>query len=372
MQRGGTVVSDQAWRRWGVVLAVVVVLCSVPIVINVWPARAAAIDPDTLRQRIAASAGRSYQGFAQSAGLLPLPSLPNLEQVTDLVSTTNEMRVWYAGPDRWRVDVVDGAGERDVYQTPGAQYVWDSGDTTLTEIVGEQPVRLPRAADLTPPELVRRVLDIAQGDRLQPLPGRRVAGIGAAGLRIVPATADTTVDHVDIWADPGSGLPVQAEVTAKGGQRPVFRTRFLELELVTPDAGVVTPPAHHAGMNHRTTAALDVLGEINRRRPAVLPGDLAGSPRRDAIAGLSAAGVYGTGLAQYVVVALPGRFGREAYDRIETFGADIDVPSGAAAMIGTGLLTVLVVRADRTYLVAGLVQPDLMKRVAVDLSGAVS
>jgi hypothetical protein len=369
MRLGGTVVSDQAWRRWGVVLAVVAVLCSVPIVINVWPARAAAVDPDTLRQRIVASASRPYQGFAQSAGLLPLPSLPNLEQVTDLVSTTNEMRVWYAAADRWRVDVVDGAGERDVYQTPGVQYVWDSGDTTLTEIHGEQPVRLPRASDLTPPELVRRVLDIARGDRLEPLAGRRVAGINAAGLRIVPATADTTVDHVDIWAHPDTGLPVQAEVTAKGGQRPVFRTRFLELEFATPDTGVLTPPAHHAGMTHRTTEALDVLGEINRRRPAFLPGELAGSPRRDAISGLTVAGVYGTGLAQYVVVALPGRFGREAYDRIETFGTTVDVPSGDAAMIGTGLLTVLVVRADRTYLVAGLVQPDLMKRVAVDLSG---
>jgi hypothetical protein len=30
------------------------------------------------------------------------------------------------------------------------------------------------------------------------------------------------------------------------------------------------------------------------------------------------------------------------------------------------------VRADRTYLVAGLVQPALMRRVAADLSGAVA
>jgi hypothetical protein len=367
----GTVVSRQAWRRWGVVLAVLAVLCSVPIVLNVWPARAAALDPQTLRQRML-TADRPYQGFAQSAGLLPLPSLPNLEQVTDLVSTTNDMRVWYAARDRWRVDILDGATERDTYRTPEASYVWDSGDTTLTEIFGEQPIRLPTAADLTPPELVRRILSLAREDRVEPLAGRRVAGVAAAGLRIVPATADTTVDHVDVWADPDSGLPVQAEVTAKGGQRPVFRTRFLELRLTTPDAAVVTPPAHHPGMQHRTTDAADVLGLINRRRPAVLPAELAGAPRRDAFAGLTATGVYGTGLARFVVAALPGRFGGEAYDRIETFGTTVDVPSGDAAMIGTGLLTVLVVRADRTYLVAGLVQPALMRRVAADLSGAVA
>jgi len=75
---------------------------------------------------------------------------------------------------------------------------------------------------VTPPALVRTLLDVAAGERFEPLPARRVAGVDAAGLRIVPAGAGTTVDHIDIWADPGSGLPVQAEVTARGGQRPVF------------------------------------------------------------------------------------------------------------------------------------------------------
>ena len=373
MGSGGTVVSGQAWRRWGVVLAVVAVLCSVPIVINVWPARAADVDPATLRQRMAGSAGQVYQGFAQSAGLLPLPSLPNLEQVTDLVSSTNEMRVWYGGPDRWRVDVVEGGAERDLYQTPDSQYVWDYGDNQLTQIVGEQPVRLPRAADLTPPELVRRLLGIAEGDRFEALAGRRVAGIAAAGMRIVPATADTTVDHVDVWADPATGLPVQAEVTARGGERPVFVTRFLELHLDAPDPEVLTPPRDRPGIGFTVTTAPDVLSAINRRRPTFLPDRLAGAPRRDAVTGLTAAGVYGTGLARFVVAALPGRFGREAYDRVQTFGTAVDMPAGAdAALIGTGLLTVLVVRAERTYLVAGLVEPELLERVAVDLSEAVT
>jgi nucleoside-diphosphate-sugar epimerase len=67
----------------------------------------------------------------------------------------------------------------------------------------------------------------------------------------------------------------------------------------------------------------------------------------DAVADIAAAGVYGTGLAQFVV-AVPGRFGSPAFDRVSTFGRDLDVPAGEAALIGTGLLTVLVVRADRT------------------------
>jgi hypothetical protein len=364
----GTVVGRAAARRWAVVAAVVVVLCAIPVVISAWPARAAAVEPAVLRDRIAAPGDRAYHGFAQSSGLLPLPALPNLESVTDLLSTTTDMRVWYAGPDRWRVDEIDGSTERDTYRTPYAEYVWDFGDTRLTLISGTQTLRLPRAADLTPPELVRRILDLAAGDRFEPLAGRRVAGVEAAGLRIVPATADTTVDHVDVWADPVSGLPVQAEVTARGGQRPVFVTRFFELTQAAPDAATITPPALRAGMAYAEAEAPDILGAIGRRRPVVLPSQLAGQPRQESVFG--AAGVYGTGLAQFVVAGLPGRFGGEAYDRISTFGKDLDVPDGEAAVIGTGLLSVLAVRGDRTYLVAGLVQPALLERVAADLAGA--
>ena len=46
------------------------------------------------------------------------------------------------------------------------------------------------------------------------------------------------------------------------------------------------------------------------------------------------------------------------------------MPVGVAAVIGTGLLSVLVVQADRTYLVAGLVQPAVLERVAADLAEA--
>ena len=367
---GRTVVGAQARGRWALVLAVVVVLAAVPVALQLRPARAAGIDVATLRARITASRGQPFQGYAQSTGLLPLPALPNLEQVSALVSTTTEMRAWYAGTDRWRVDVLAAGSERDLYQTPGAQFVWDYGQNQLSRIAGEQPVRLPRAADLLPTALVHTLLDVAAGEKTEPLAARRVAGIDAAGLRIVPASPDTTVDHIDIWADPGTGLPVQAEVTARGGQRPVFVTRFLELHLSTPGAAVLTPPAERAGIGYSETEAPDVLSAINRRRIGLLPGRLAGLPRRAAVARISAVGLYGAGLTQFVVVSLPGRFGRQAYDQLATYGTAVSVARGDAALLGTGLLSVLVVRGARTYLVAGLVQPAVLRGVAGDLAEA--
>ena len=370
MAAGGTVVRAGTRRRWAVVLAVVVLLCSVPAVIAAWPVRAADLDPAVLRERITASAAQPYHGFAQSTGLLGLPPLRNLEQVTALVSRTTQMRTWYAAPDRWRVDVIAGGTERDLYQTPDGQVVWDYGDNQLTRIVGDQPVRLPVAADLTPPELARRLLAGAAGDRIEPLADRRVAGVAAAGLRIVPAAPGTTVAHVDVWADPASGLPVQAEVTARGGARPVFVSRFLEVTLGAPDDRVLTPPEPRPGIGATETAVPDVLGALNRwQRFGGLPDRLAGQPRGDAVGGTSAVGVYGTGLARFVVLTLPRRFGSDAYDNAATFGRRLDVPGGEAALIGTGLLTVLVVQGERTFLAAGLVEPAVLERAAAELAG---
>lgn len=379
-----TVVSGQAWRRWVLVIVVVAVLCSVPIVLGLRSAPAAGqADPATLRERMAASAGLAFQGYAQSSGLLPLPSLPNLTEITRPLSSRTEMRVWYAGRDSWRVDVIDGATERDTYQHLGSQWIWDFGDNRVTQVVGEQPVRLPRPADLVPPELVRRLLGLAAGDRAEPIPGKRVAGIEAAGLRLLPTSPDTTIDHVDVWADPASGLPLQAEVTAKGGERPVFTTRFLELDLTTPDAATITPPAPGEEVGFAVTAAPDLLSQISRRsRGGDLPATLGGEQRRTAVELVTSAGTYGDGLAQFVVIRLPGRFGDDAYDRIAAYGADVPIEGpevqldgatvhldgGHGAILATGLLTILAVRAERVYLVAGFVQPAVLRRVAADLA----
>jgi hypothetical protein len=72
------------------------------------------------------------------------------------------------------------------------------------------------------------------------------------------------------------------------------------------------------------------------------------------------------------VSPVPGRFGAAGVRADRTYGQP-RLP-GAGRERGradrTGLLTVLVVRADRTYLVAGLVAPAVLQRVATDLAGA--
>ncbi|MFI7600115.1 hypothetical protein [Actinoplanes sp. NPDC049681] len=367
---GRTVVRAQARRRWSLVGALVLVLVAIPVALAHRPVPATEAAPGTLRGQIMTSAGRPFHGYAQSTGSLGLPALPGLAQVTAVLSGTTEMRVWYAAPDRWRLDVLGPGTERDLYRTGHDQVVWDYGDNQLSLVLGEQPVRVPRAADLTPPELARRLLSLATGDRLEPLPARRVAGVLAAGMRIVPVASGATVAYVDIWADRASGLPVLVEVTARGAGRPVFVTRFLELSLAAPAAEVLQPPARRPGTGFTTTDTGDLLGVLDRWDAVTPPDLLDGRPRLPAAGGVTALGAYGSGLARFVVAGLPGRLGRDVYGDAARWGRRLDVPGAEAVLIGANPLNLLVVRAERTWLVAGFVDEPVLRRVAAGLAGA--
>ncbi len=372
---GGTVVSGQGRRRWAAVGGVLAVLVALPLIIRVWPVSAAGVGPAVLRERIAKSADQPYQGYAQAIGALGLPSLPQLSDVTNLLSTTTELRTWYAAPDRWRVDQIGPGEEQDLYERPDGEYRWDYTDEQLTQVIGAQPVRLPRAADLTPPDLGRRVVAATAGDPATTLPDRRIAGTATQGLRIVPSDKTTTIAHIDIWAVPGTGLPVQVEITAKGGLVPVLTARFLDLDQHAPDAGVITPPAPHAGIGYTTTETPDLVSAINRFSQATLPDSLGGRPRRNALDGVSAAGVYGSGLTELVVLAAPRNSGRQAYDAIAKYGTTVDYPGDddQAKIISTSLLSVLIVRnraVRQTYLVAGFVDPAVLRSAGTELAEA--
>ncbi len=144
-----------AWRRWLIVLAATVALCSVPAVIAALPVQGSTIGAAALRARIMASASRPYQGYAESSADFGLPTLPDLGNVSTLLDGTTDQYVWYRSAGYWRADVVSGGGENDTYGDGGVTYLWNYGSNSFIQIVGTQPVRLPRAADLLPPELAR-------------------------------------------------------------------------------------------------------------------------------------------------------------------------------------------------------------------------
>ena len=372
-------------------------LCALPAVIAALPVPASSISAPALRARILASAGVPYQGYAESTVNLGLPELPDLHNVSQLLDGTTDQYVWYRSPAYWRADDVTGTGESDTYADGGVTYLWNYGTNLLTQVTGAEPVRLPRAPDLLPPALARRLLDTAgRADRITRLPGRRIAGVDAAGLRLVPAGPGTTIGAIEIWADPASGLPVAVQISGRGtghqpGQ-PVLISTFLELSRAQPDLTAVIPhPAPNVGLT--TTRLPDVDGVLNGDGD----GDGDGTPFPPQLGGLRhvalpgsppGVAVYGTGFSRFVLLPLPRGVGTDALNAAIQAGADSvtfpaagggqpegarEAPGGApgaapaSVLIRTPLLSVLMVRAGfhhAVFLFTGAVTPAVLENSA--------
>jgi hypothetical protein len=391
-----TVVRREARRRWAVVAACVALLCALPVAVAAWPSKNVRLDPSELRDLVQRSANRPYEGYAESVGTLGLPELPRFGQVAALVSGNTRLRAWYAARDRWRVDVVETGQERGVYRTPDELVSWDYGANQLsvvelgrvgvimydgtgpenrfTYVVGESTARLPRGADLMPPDLARRLLDLAEGDPVTALPGRRVAGVDAAGLRVTTSAPQSTIGHIDIWADPGTGLPLQIEVTARNAERPILVTRFLDLRMATPSAAVLTPPQPRDGLSVANVDAGDTLDIFGRDRDRnTLPDVIGGLTRWEepdasdqrVVVRFTPGVAYGEGLTRIAVVALNRRLGNDVLRAARGWGTRIDLPDVAAVLIAAPLLSVMIVHIhseNRTFLLAGMVDGVHMQR----------
>jgi hypothetical protein len=347
-----------AKRRWITVALVALALVATPIVVNLWPVAAKRIDPKVLFQRIMASDKQPYQAYAETRGTLILPSIPQLTDVATLLGASSSVRVWHASPTAWRVAVLDQVGEKDVYTTGEGTYTWDYGRNLWTRIVGDPPVRVPWASDLLPPDLARRLLaGNATGDKVESLAPQRVAGVTAAGIRFTPGDPDTTISHVDVWADANTGLPLKVDVPG------AFTARFLDVALTRPADDVLTPKVS-AASGYSETDRPDITSALNAVAAARLPRTLAGRPRVEGP--VSAVAVYGDGLSRFVVVALPGRLGPQTVNAVRDAGG-AEAPGGY--VVGSAVLTVLASRPAnrRTYLLAGFVTADLLKRAAGEL-----
>jgi len=370
------VVSFQARRRWLIVAGGIAVLCALPTVIAALPVPALAVSAVTLRARILASASVPYQGYAEAVMNLGLPTLPDLQDVSTLLDGSTDMYTWYRSPGRWRTAVVTGTGENDIYQVGQQTYTWDYGHNVLTRIVGAQPVRLPRAADLLPPALARRLLDAASpADHVSRLPSRRVAGLDAAGLRLVPAESTTTIGAVDIWADPSDGLPLEVEITGRGSARPILVTSFLQVAERRPAVATVTPdPA--PGVVLATTRLPDIgriLGEDadGDHDGTRFPGQLGGLSLVPVPGGPAGVASYGTGFSRVILVPLPRSLGTQVLSAATQAGAaTVSLPGGPGVLIRTPLFTVLLIRAgfrQTTFVLTGAVTPALLEGVATSL-----
>jgi hypothetical protein len=355
----------------------IAVLCSIPALIGAIPAHGTTRDPAALRDRILTT-DTPYAGYAESVGSLGLPDLPAVGDVGELLGGRTRLRSWHASATSWRVDLLSDSGERDGYATRIGTATWDYERNLRTDLVGYPTLRLPRPSDLLPPELARRLLGGARGaERLEPLKARRVAGIDAVGLRLIPTDPDTTVGHIDVWADRATALPVYVAVTGRAGGAPSVSTGFLDLRqgASAVPSGVLTAPAPRDA-SYVDLDAPQVSAAIDHavRRP--LPAELAGRTSTPLVAGQPRAlRTYGTGFDTFAALALPGQFSQQAYDAAKAAGGiRHDLDGQPVVVLRTSLLTLVVVAPGPNgvgLLLAGSVEEKVLLQAATDVANTV-
>lgn len=346
-------------------------LCALPAIASALPVSAPAVTAGQLRSRILASASLSYAGYAESDATFGLPSLPGLSDVTSLLDGVTKMRVWQASPASWRVDVLSDAGERDTYQTQNASYTWDSGSQLLTKVNGNPEIRLPRAADLVPPALADRLLQQAGASaRMTVLPPRRVAGLAAYGLRVVPADPASTVGRIDIWAEVTNGLPLQVQIYSRGAGKPALESQFFQVSRWHPESAILTPQ-RGPGTGFAVTSARNFQSVLNNLDPEALPPKLAGRAIDPVSAALAPIGIYGGGLSAFAVLAFRGGTGYSLIKGATSAGGTpLSTADGTGVLVGAPLVTVVLMRRDNgpdTFLLAGLADQQVLEQAAATL-----
>lgn len=370
-------------------MAGVLVLVLLPTAVRLVPRARNSVSAATVLHRIQQSTATGYSGYAESVGTLALPVTSGVSNLADLLGSRTSMRVWWRGATDWRVDQIAPFGEVDTHRDATGTVSWDyernrvqrtdDADTTP----GVDAVRIPVAGDLLPPELGRRLLSQAGDDEVTRLAVRRVAGVTAPGVRL-STTAQSSIDHVDVYADPASGLPLEVDVYGRDDpQRPTVSTSFLDLTLSRP-AAATTAFSTPTNADESDGFRFDPLSAAQRFSFARVPDRLAGLTRNTQ-GGDAAVGVYGRGVTELVAVPLGHRTTGQFSDQLTTAGAVEQKACSNAAVCGgrggtrqeasVGPLSVLLLRLpeegdSRGWALTGTVLPATLRTAADALLAA--
>ncbi|HVC72773.1 MAG TPA: hypothetical protein VNC85_03300 [Mycobacteriales bacterium] len=353
-----------SWR-WAVVALGVAALVSLPTAIGALPARSSELSATELLAKVKASASVGHSGYAESVGGLDLPLTDDFTALTSLLGDRTRIRSWWRSEDDWRVDAVQTTGEAGTYRDSSGIWSWDYEQDTIVR-TSEPTVRLPRVSDVEPAALARRLLSEARASDVSRIPSRRVAGRDAAGLRLRPSDSGTTIDRVDVWVDPATGLALRVEIYGKDTPRPVLETAFLDFSAQAPPPSATRfTPAEPGKIRGETNP--DLAAAINVFAPVIPPTTLAGLPGRPGIIGLGSVGTYGSGLTLLVAVPLPGRISRPLRDQLAKTPGATETAEGVRIAVGPLSLLLTDPRNRRSWLITGTVTAQTLDTAAVQL-----
>jgi hypothetical protein len=350
--------------RWLVVLLTAAAFVATPLLITARPAAPSDISATELAGRIAQSASIGWSGYVETTGALQVPDSDSFATLVQLLGEDSRLRVWWRSADDWRVDRIRSTGETDLFRQGRGmvRWVFESETATYSPV---SKIRLPDASDLLPTTFARSLLQGARESELTRLPARRVAGINAAGLRLTPNEKATTVGHVDIWANPVNGLPLQVELYGLGEERPVITTTLRELKLGVPSERI-THFRLAEGVRVSYEPSVDVAAAANAFAAYDLPLSLGGLASRNG-ADPGAVGIYGRGPTTLIALPLRGQVAQPLREQFQDRGGAQITDVGTLVPVGPVELLITPFRGRGAFLLAGTVTSETLQQAAAQL-----
>lgn len=339
-------------------------LVATPFALRALPAADSDITARGLLDQVRSSQDHGWSGYVETEGTLQLPDADGFSDLGTLFGDVTRMRAWWQDADHWRVDRLLMSGEKDLIHDGDLTTEWDYEDAEA-EVSRDPDIRLPRTADLLPPELGRRLLRGVSATDVSRIPARRVAGMSAPGLRVVPSSRLSSIDHVDLWADPDSGVPLLVEVYG-AGRTAAFTSEFRDFSPRRPaDDTVDFSPT--PGTDVDFDDVIDIADAANQYAPLRPPRKIAGLAKSPVSDG--AVGVYGTGMTQVIVIPLRDS---EADALRDQLAVTPGVKQGlTGTFVSVGPLGVLLTGGEGVagWLLAGTLTRDALDRAGDDLAG---
>ncbi len=355
-----------ARRRYGTMLLVLVVLAAAPAVIAALPVSVGTASSATLLARVKASGSIPYTGLASVSGQLAVPDLGIVgREVTNLLTSTTRVRVWWAGSTRYRVDQQSVDGEVDIYRNGATTWNWDSSTRLALRSTGPPQYALPAADDVLPGTLARRLLSQADPAQVTVGGAARIARHDTRVLIWRPDDPRSLIAQVKVWVDPETGFPYGVEIRAVGGEARAYSSSFLDVSLDPP-----APDRLAFDPTKDPTAVVQDDGDGRPRGNGLgerLPATLGGLPQRSPQTSFYA--TYGTGASVVAVGRVPSSATDSLRSNLDTAARPpITGQFGEGSLISTSLLTGLIFsNRGSGYVLLGTVTRAELEAIALDL-----
>jgi outer membrane lipoprotein-sorting protein len=201
---------------------------------------------------------------------LGLPALPigsaDGVNLSTILTGTHTVRVWYSGPDKARVSLLDTLGETDMIANGTDLWTWSSQANKATHQTITLGTKSPLSklaspmpsptGGVTPQQIASLALAALSSTTDVTTHGvDNIAGRSAYELILTPKTGTSLIGSVRLALDAQTHIPLRAQVFAVDDSSPAIEVAFTSISFAKPDPAEFTfnPPSGTTVVNGDAT-----------------------------------------------------------------------------------------------------------------------